>query len=211
MGTRIPAAQRVNPTLRAGTRKIGGVFPLHRFTSPCCYCLLSACAVYLTRYSSGTFAAAHGLQGLHAFAAAHGLQGLHAFAAEHGLQGLQAFAAEHGLQGLHAFAAEHGLQGLQAFAAAHGLLALAAAHGLQGLHAFAAAQGLQAALAAAQGLQAEMAMRGSLTVPMATTPAARPSVIGSAAALLIRLDLKDIIGFLLEDAGATLRHCNARN
>jgi hypothetical protein len=123
------------------------------------------------------------------------LQGLHApQAALHGLQGLQAFAAEQGLHGLHAFAAEQGLQGLHAFVAAHGL---------QGLHAFVAAHGLHAALVAAQGLQAAVAMRGSLTVPTATTPAARPSATGSAAALRIRLDVNDFIGFLLEYAGAT--------
>lgn len=131
------------------------------------------------------------------------MQGLHApQAALHGLQGLQADAL-HGLHGLQALAAEQGLHGLQALAAEHGLQALAAAHGLQGLQAFAAAHGLHAALVAAQGLHAALATRGPQIAPTATTPADRPSAMGSAAALLNRFDVNDFIGFLLEDAGAT--------
>jgi hypothetical protein len=150
------------------------------------------------------------LHGLHAAAALQGLHGLHAaFAAEHGLHGLQALAAEHGLQA--AFAAEQGLHaalvaahGLQALVAAQGLhAALVAAHGLQAL---VAAQGLHAALVAVQVADATGAL---LMVPIATTPALRPRAIGSAAALLKRLDLNVDIGFLQLFAGATF--CTLRS
>jgi len=114
------------------------------------------------------------------------------------LHGLQA-AALHGLQGLQAFLAEQGLHGLQAagFAAEQGLHAafFAAAQGLHGLQA--------AGFAAAHGLQAAIATGASTTVPIAMAPALRLSVIGSAATLLIRLNLNVDMSFLQVFAGAT--------
>jgi len=96
-------------------------------------------------------------QGLQGFAAAHGLQGLHA--AAHGLHGL---AAAQGLQG---FAAQ-GLHGLHA--AAHGLHGLAAAQGLQGLQGLAAAQGLQ-------GLHDAAAAGVATAATVTAVPAAIPA------------------------------------